>query len=186
MASLKVVLANGQKKDDEPEMTDGGREAWIGGLVLAFGVSLVGYFYGSEGLKDKREAGYRVVAHFSRSDGLARGGEVRLAGVPVGQVVGQTLGENYQVRVTLHMAEGIGMPGDSVAVIHSDSLLGPKFIEILPGGSERMIPPDGSIRYTQDAVLIDDLLEHILARARKGAVLPAKEPSSGGVPSVVP
>lgn len=152
-------------------MVRGDKEIWVGVLVLALSTGMVGYLYGADSTGVGRqaigqEAGYTVVAYFNRSDGLTMGGEVRVAGIPVGQVIVQTLKKNYQVRTTLHIVSSIRIPDDSAAVIQSDSLLGPKFIELVPGGSERIIPPGGMIRYTQDAILIDDLLERILARAR--------------------
>ena len=142
------------------------RETWMGVLVLVLGISIGGYFYGP-GLTgiEKQGTGYTIVAHFNRSDGLATGGEVRLAGVSIGRVINQRLGSNYQVWTTLHIFAGIKIPDDSAAVIHSDGLLGPKFIEFIPGGSERALVPGDVIHYTQDSILIDDLLERILIRA---------------------
>ncbi len=147
------------------------REAWIGVLVLVLGISVGGYFYGpgSAGV-EKQGAGYTIVAHFNRSDGLATGGEVRLAGVSVGRVINQRLGSNYQVWTTLHIAYGIKIPDDSAAVIHSDGLLGPKFIELIPGGSDRVLISGEVLHYTQDSILIDDLLERILIRARSRVI----------------
>ncbi|KAF0119311.1 MAG: ABC-type transport system involved in resistance to organic solvent periplasmic component [Rhodospirillaceae bacterium] len=145
------------------------REIWVGVLVLALGTGVMGGVYGFRAVEGEGNDGYAVVARFNRSDGLVRGAEVRLAGVPVGRVRGHVLSEHYQVAVTLHMAAHIVLPEDSAAAIHSDGLLGPKFIEILPGGSERAIPPGGTMRYTQDAILLDDLLERILARVRMRA-----------------
>ena len=145
------------------------REIWIGVLILALGVSIGGYFYsfGSEMVeKQYTGTGYTIAAHFNRSDGLATGGEVRLAGVSVGRVINKRLGSNYQVWTTLHIAAGIKIPDDSAAVIHSDGLLGPKFVELLPGGSDRLLTSGDVISYTQDSILIDDLLEHILIRAK--------------------
>ena len=143
------------------------REAWIGVFVLVFALSVGGYFYGigSAGV-EKKYAGYTLFAHFNRSDGLATGGEVRLAGVSVGRVINQRLGSNYQVWTTLHIAAGMQIPDDSAAVIHSDGLLGPKFIELIPGGSDRVLTSGEVLHYTQDSILIEDLLERILIRAR--------------------
>ena len=145
------------------------RETWVGVLVLALGMGVMGGVHSLRAPEGGEGNGYAVVARFNRNDGLVRGAEVRLAGVPVGWVRGHVLEEHYQVAVTLHMAESVALPEDSAAAIHSDGLLGPKFIEILPGGSERTIPAGGTIRHTQDAILLDDLLGHILARARMRA-----------------
>lgn len=166
----KECTMRNSRRSDTPAMVGRrkrSRETFTGVLVLALSIGVISYIHSTSlsGV-DRRENSYELNAYFDRSDGLAVNGEVRVAGVPVGKVVAQTLSKYYQARVTLHIDADITLPDDSVAVVHSSSLLGPKFIEILPGGSERIIPPLGEIRYTQGAIPIDNLLEHILSRAK--------------------
>ncbi|MBF0305644.1 MAG: MCE family protein [Alphaproteobacteria bacterium] len=139
-------------------------EISIGALVLLLGgVVLVGAYSGT-GRADG--PGYRVTAVFNRADGLPLGGEVRLSGVPVGRVVAQELDERFRAEVTLSIAPGIALPRDTAAAIHTDGMLGAKFVELIPGGSERMIPPGGQIVYTQDSLVLQELLQTIIAQAR--------------------
>ena len=58
--------------------------------------------------------------------------------------------ENYQV------------PRDSSASIVSSGIMGDKYIEIEPGGSEEMLAEGGEFAYTQDAMVIEELIERII------------------------
>lgn len=126
-------------------------------------------------------AGYTVEAVFRRTDGLAVGAQVRMAGVPVGRVAEQVLGDHYQARVTLAIEAGLALPLDSSAVIETDGLLGGKYIELQPGAAEDMLKPGGRIEYTQDAVILEDLLARIIAQAKARRI--GQEDPSGAAPA---
>ncbi|WP_142849801.1 outer membrane lipid asymmetry maintenance protein MlaD [Telmatospirillum sp. J64-1] len=141
-------------------------EAIIGAVVLAAGAFLLWAVFTTGQLFGGGNDGYHVTARFNRTDGLVRGSEVRLAGMEVGRVVGERLDDRFRAILTLRLAPGIELPRDTAAAIHTDGLLGSKFIELQPGGDEENIPPGGEIFYTQDAVVLQDLLEMIVAEAR--------------------
>jgi len=44
----------------------------------------------------------------------------------------------------------------------SNGILGGKYIEIEPGGSEDYITPGGEFTYTQDAMVLEELLDRII------------------------
>lgn len=133
----------------------------LGALLLAVALNAVS----SDGRGDAA-TGYPLKAVFQRTDGLAVGAQVRLAGIPVGQVVEQVLDDRYRAHVTLAIDSGLELPEDSSAVIETDGLLGGKYIELQPGAAEEMLGPGGRIEYTQDAVVIEDLLARIVAQAK--------------------
>ena len=105
---------------------------------------------------------YPVKARFNRTDGLLVGDLVRLAGMNVDKVVDATLDENFKAVLTLEVKENVQLPDDSSASIVSSGLMGPKYIEIEPGGSFDMIAPGGEFSYTQDAMVIEELLDRIV------------------------
>ncbi len=111
-------------------------------------------------------AGYPVSARFQRADGLSVGSEVRLSGVVVGRVVAQSLDPNYRAVVTMRLQPSLELSDDTAAVIHTDGLLGPKYVSLELGGSDRIIQPGGEIVYTQEAIVIEDLLATIIAEAK--------------------
>ncbi len=106
---------------------------------------------------------YPVNARFNRTDGLLVGDLVRLAGMNVGKVVDAKLDDNFKAVLTLEVKDTVKLPDDSSASIVSSGLMGPKYIEIEPGGSEDMIAPGGEFSYTQDAMVIEELLDRIVS-----------------------
>ena len=60
------------------------------------------------------------------------------------------------------------LPEDSSFSIHTDGIMGKKYIEIAVGGDDdNLIPDKGYASYTQDSVDLDELIEQIMAMARK-------------------
>lgn len=105
---------------------------------------------------------YQVHARFNRTDGLLVGDLVRLAGMDIGRVVNAKLDENYKALLTLEIKDKVKIPDDSSAAIVSSGIMGSKYIEIEPGGSEDNIPQNGEFSYTQDAMVIEELIERII------------------------
>lgn len=135
------------------------------GFGVAFGILLIVAFWG---LANKRvshqEEGryYPVQARFNRTDGLLVGDLVRLAGMNVGKVVDAQLDDNFKAVLTLEIKDSVKLPDDSSASIVSSGIMGTKYIEIEPGGSEDMIPVGGEFTYTQDAMVVEELLDRIV------------------------
>ncbi len=116
---------------------------------------------------------YKVNARFNRTDGLLVGDLVRLAGMNVGRVVEARLDDNFKALLTLEIKDSIELPDDSSASIVSAGLMGSKYIEIEPGGSEDYLPHGGEFAYTQDAMVVEELLERIvgIGKANRQALL---------------
>lgn len=106
---------------------------------------------------------YSVTARFNRTDGLLVGDWVRMAGMNVGKVVDAKLDDHFKAVLKMEIKDGIQIPDDSSASIVSGGLVGSKYIEIEPGGSEDMIAPGGEFAYTQDAMVIEELLDRIVS-----------------------
>lgn len=109
---------------------------------------------------------YNIYASFGRTDGLNVGDAVRLSGVNIGRVSKAELDENFNSRLTLNISSKYRIPDDSSASIVSFGLIGGKYVEIEVGGSEDYIPNEGSISYTQDALVLEELLERIIAMGK--------------------
>lgn len=113
--------------------------------------------------KDAEDTDYNVYATFNRTDGLAIGDKVRMAGIDVGHVEKSVLDEDYRAVLTLKIREGILIPDDSSASIVSSGIMGNKYIEIEPGGSEEYIENEGEFSYTQDAIVLEELIDRIIS-----------------------
>ena len=109
---------------------------------------------------------FTYVAEFGRADGIYVGAPVRIAGVTVGEVTRAALNANRRAELTLSLKNAVPLPEDSAAVIETDGVFGPKHIELRPGGEEKNLAPGGRIAYTQDSVIIEDLIAMIVDRAK--------------------
>lgn len=140
------------------------RETLIGAGVVLAGALILAVSYGGVGRASL--PGYDLVAHFNRADGIGLGSDVRLSGVSVGKVVGQSLDDRFRAIITMRMAPNVPVPTDSAALIQTDGLLGAKFIAIQPGADEVDLKPGEEMRYSQDSMNLQDLLELIIAQAK--------------------
>ncbi|MDP6603733.1 MAG: MlaD family protein [Rhodospirillales bacterium] len=159
------------------------QEVLVGAAIVA---ALAFLFLQSYKASEFKTIGANVLtATFNRVDGLVVGDEVRLGGIRVGSVQRMTLVDDFRARIALQLDAGVRIPTDSAAAIHTDGLFGTKFVVLDPGGEENYYENGDNISFTQDAVLVDELLELIIAegkakRARKnrgGADPPAKKGS---------
>ena len=135
-----------------------------GVLVLVMGAVFVVFAFVGSGLK--QADGYQIHAVFNNIDGLVIGDAVHLAGLRVGTVTGQALDlDTLQAVVTMTIDSGVVLSTDTSAAIISESLLGGKYIRLDPGGDETTIEPGGQIVYSQDSIILEELLEKIVLRA---------------------
>ena len=122
-------------------------ETVIGAVVLAVAAVFVVFAYTSSGVR--AVSGYEVVARFERVDGVAVGSDVRIGGIKVGSIARMELDpKTYLAVVRLSIEPSVKLPADTVASISSTGLLGDKFLQLVPGGDEKMLPPGGVIQYT--------------------------------------
>jgi phospholipid/cholesterol/gamma-HCH transport system substrate-binding protein len=101
--------------------------------------------------------GYVVSADFPSVAGLKAGSAIEIAGVEVGRV-DRILLQDYQARVVMVLQPGIKLQEDSIASIKTKGLIGERYVRISPGGSEKMIEPNGRIREVEPPVDIEELL----------------------------
>ncbi len=98
-----------------------------------------------------------VHAEFASVSGLKKGASVEIAGVEVGKVDSVTLRE-YKADVLMQIQKGVELQEDTIASIRARGLIGDKFVNLSPGASDRLIPPDGRIRETESAVDLEGLI----------------------------
>ena len=101
--------------------------------------------------------GYVVSADFPTVGGLKAGSTIEIAGVEVGRVDRIVL-QDYQAHVVMVIQPGVKLQDDSIASIKTKGLIGEKYIRISPGGSEKLIPPNGRIREVEAPVDFEELL----------------------------
>ena len=128
------------------------------GIFVILGILALGYLSISLGQVSLLSgAGYIVTVDFPSVGGLKSGSTVEIAGVEIGRVLSIGLAD-YQARVTLRLQAGIKLQEDSIASIKTKGLIGEKYIRISPGGSEKIIGPNGKIREVEAPVDFEELL----------------------------
>ncbi len=128
------------------------------GLFIIAGIICLGYLSIKLGkVEVLGEKGYELHALFSNVGGLKIGSPIMIAGVDVGRVKKITL-ENYQARVALNLPDTVKIQEDAMASVRTKGLIGEKYIEITPGGSEKIIQPGGRIRETQPTIDLEELI----------------------------
>ena len=80
------------------------------------------------------------IMHFKDITGLARKGEIKIAGVKVGWVEEIKLERDRDMRAEVHamVLREYPLYQDAYAVVRQDGLLGPRYIEVYPG--DEMLP----------------------------------------------
>lgn len=132
------------------------------GLFVLAGILCLGYLAIKLGKMEVVGAkGYELHAIFSNSGGVKEGSSIVIAGVEVGRVKSITL-ENYQAKITLTLPRGIQIQEDAIASIKTKGLVGEKYIEIIPGGSEKFLSPGERIRETQPSVDLEELISKLV------------------------
>ncbi|MCK5620744.1 MAG: outer membrane lipid asymmetry maintenance protein MlaD [Alphaproteobacteria bacterium] len=136
-------------------------ETVLGAVVLLVAGVFLAFAYSSADLRPV--AGYKVSARFNAVDGLTVGSDVRVGGVKVGSVVGQSIDlESYQAVVVMSIRPDIGLPEDSVAMVSSEGLLGGKYIRIDPGASEKHLTDGSSLAETRGIVSLEEMLGKVI------------------------
>jgi phospholipid/cholesterol/gamma-HCH transport system substrate-binding protein len=128
------------------------------GVFMILGILALGYlsiklgrvsFFGG--------GGYPIIVDFPSVGGLKEGSTVEIAGVEIGRVESIGLAD-YQARVVLRVNGNVQLQEDSIASIKTKGLIGEKYIRISPGGSDKIIPPNGKLREVEAPVDFEELL----------------------------
>ncbi len=129
------------------------------GFFLLIGIICLGYISIKLGrLEVIGGSHYTVYAEFEKAGGIKPGSSIEMAGVEVGKVKSLGLDKNYQASVAMEIRSDVKLQEDAIASIKTKGLIGEKYVQITPGGSEKIIGDNGKIRETESAVDIEELI----------------------------
>ena len=152
-------------------------ESVMGAVVLVVAALFLFFAFNTSQLR--AVPGYELVADFERVDGVREGGDVRISGIKIGSVAAEELDpKTFLAVVRMSIDPAVKLPDDTVAEIISAGLLGDKYMSLVPGGSDNVIPPGGKIKYTQSSVSLENLVGQMIFSAPG-----AKKPGDGDAPS---
>jgi len=105
-------------------------------IIFVFVVGDVGNLF--------RKKGYFISAVFETTAGLEKRAVVRMAGVKIGNVNNIVL-KGFRAEVFMHIEHEVQVRKDSKASLALLSLLGERYVEIMPGKGEELCQPGDSI-----------------------------------------
>jgi len=140
-------------------------EISVGAFVLAGILSLVFLAIQVSGVNlSQTEDSYRLTARFDDVAGLRPRAKVSMAGVTIGRVL--EIDVDRQWGDAIVTMEIMGEPGDLAvdtgAKILTEGILGARYIGLLPGGDDEMLPAEGEITETQGALVLENLIGEFL------------------------
>jgi phospholipid/cholesterol/gamma-HCH transport system substrate-binding protein len=108
---------------------------------------------------------YEVTAQFENIGSLKPGAAVSMAGVTVGRVDSITFDQNvYKAVVKMRIASTYNrIPTDSDAAIMTSGLLGGQYVGITAGGSDEYLKQGDRIELVQDALVLENLINQLVA-----------------------
>jgi len=139
------------------------------GLFALVGVLCIAYLFVVLGevnlIQDKR---YKLYAYFSSVSGLKPGARIEMVGVEVGAVSDIAIDKERMVaRVELSVDKNIVLSEDSIASVKTSGIIGQKYIEISPGGSDIILEPGEELYETEASLDIESLIRKFIFEKEK-------------------
>ncbi len=135
------------------------------GIFMLIGILCLGYISIKLGKMELLGGDYYTVsALFDSVSGLKPGARVEIAGVEVGKVDRIVLDPKSgdQAVVSMKIKSGVKITDDVIASVRTSGIIGDKFIMLKPGGSERYLKNNDTIRETESAIDIEDLISKFI------------------------
>ena len=129
------------------------------GFFLLLGILSLAYISINLGkLEIVGRSAYIVYAEFEKAGGIKPKAVVEIAGVEIGTVKSVRITKDYRAKVAIEIDKNIKLQEDSIASIKTKGLIGEQYVQISPGGSDKMIQNGGKIRETESAIDIEELI----------------------------
>jgi phospholipid/cholesterol/gamma-HCH transport system substrate-binding protein len=125
-------------------------------LVGIFALAFISIKLGNLDLTGRGE--YTLYAEFEKAGGIKTDAAVEIAGVEVGKVKSVRLDRNYEAMVELIISKKVKIQEDAIASIKTKGLIGEKYVEISPGGSDKVLANGGRIRETEAPIDLEEVI----------------------------
>ncbi|MFH2060440.1 MAG: outer membrane lipid asymmetry maintenance protein MlaD [Pseudomonadota bacterium] len=134
------------------------------GLFVVTGVLCASYLFivlGDINLINSKQ--YPVFANFTSVSGLKVGARVEMAGVQIGTVSSISIDKKELLaRVVFSIDKNILLTEDVIASVKTSGIIGQKYIDILPGGSDIILESGNEIFNTESSLDIESLVRKII------------------------
>lgn len=146
-------------------------DLWVGLFVLAGAAALLFLALKAGNMSSLSfEKTYPVITKFDNIGGLKPRAPVKSAGVVVGRVDHIKFDDKrFQAVVTLQLQNDYKFPKDTSAKILTSGLLGEQYIGLEAGGDTNNLVSGDSIKMTQSAIVLENLISQFLfSKAAEG------------------
>lgn len=163
---------------------------WVGLFVLLGIIALVFLALRAGNLSSFSFAPtYQVTARFDNVGSLKVRAPVKSSGVVVGRVENIAFDNKlYQAQVTLDLQKQFQFDDETSASILTSGLLGEQYVGLTPGGGDKMLAQGSRIKYTQSAIVLEDLISKFLynSASKQGTASGSSGGSSLSAPGAAP
>ena len=137
-------------------------ETILGGCIFSFSIFFLIFFLKSNS-SDFKEEIIEINAKFLKVGGVVSGNDVKIRGVKVGTVSKVNLDNDFFAVVHFFINKNIKIPSNSSISVHSEGILGGKYLSIIPGNSdvEHLVNGD-EIKEVIDYESIEDQVSKII------------------------
>ena len=105
-------------------------------------------------------------ATFNKIDGVSVGTDVVISGIKVGEVKEIFIKDNYP-QISINVNKNIEISDDSSVSIQTDGLFGKKFLLIEIGGNNVYLKNGEKFSFSEDSIVIEELLRKIILIGEK-------------------
>jgi phospholipid/cholesterol/gamma-HCH transport system substrate-binding protein len=106
---------------------------------------------------------YQVQAKFANIGGLKVRAPVKSAGVVVGRIADIRFdNDSYEALVSMNIDQNYAFPRDTTAKILTSGILGEQYVGLEAGGDSKMLEAGSTLRLTQSAVVLENLISQFL------------------------
>lgn len=105
-------------------------------------------------------------ASFEKIDGVQVGTSVMISGIEIGRVEKVFLDDNHP-NIIMKVTKNNMISKDSSISIQTDGLFGNKFLSIEIGGTDEFMIDGDKFSFSEDSVLVEELLEKIIKIGEK-------------------
>jgi len=139
-------------------------DLWVGVFVVAGMAALLFLALKAGNLASfSTNQSYQVKAKFANIGGLKVRAPVKSAGVVVGRIAEIRFdNESFEAVVTMNLDQQYQFPRDTTAKILTSGILGEQYVGLEAGGDAKMIEAGGTLRLTQSAVVLENLISQFL------------------------
>jgi phospholipid/cholesterol/gamma-HCH transport system substrate-binding protein len=130
------------------------------GIFVVIGLLCIGYMTMKLGeVSLFGDNSYLLYARFTSVSGLRVGSPVEMLGLEVGRVERLTIDQGQEMALAeMKIKKGVKVYADAIASIKTSGLIGDKYVQIDPGGSEQLLKPGSSITETTSPIDIETII----------------------------